>query len=202
MKTLTSAPSIWRSSGTICRELDPPPITATFLLRKLYLYVRLSKAAWARGRAGMFYLSFHCAECIFSPLKSSQPGMSGHFMSLRNPRAAIKTSTSSSSFSPLSRRSMQICLNHVTLLYHGSKCLCRTKREDSPFLLAVIPSTMRDFVAQVDESVCAVFLRHAFNIMPDLFSLCIESTPSLVWFKGELIRVCLSICNSVSSVGR
>lgn len=36
-KTLTSAPSTLRSSGTICRELDPPPITATFLLRKSYL---------------------------------------------------------------------------------------------------------------------------------------------------------------------
>ena len=58
-----------------------------------------------------------------------------------------------------------------------------------PFLLSIVPHAARNFVRELHISHHPVFLRDAFQVLPDLLGRCVEIGPVRVRVEGVLVAM-------------
>ena len=134
-KVETCVPGRRCKEGTIWIEEDPAPITPIRLFVKSYL-MNVNSSFQVKDWRMVTYFSFHCAECITSPLSVSMPLILGQEGLFKLPRALIKTSDWSWIIVPVAR-SLIATFHLATVASHRhsvTSCESRMKRSAEYFL--------------------------------------------------------------------
>ena len=116
-------------------EEEPAPMTPMRLFVKSYLSNVISCRRLDSVQR-VSYFSFHCAECITSPLNVPKPSIFGQAGLFKLPRALIKTSDWSWIVKPVAR-SLMVTFHLATVASHRhsvTSCESRMNRSAEYFL--------------------------------------------------------------------